>query len=158
MSLLKVVAAMITVSAAFIVPSQAQAKSVGPFKSLDGPWRGTGRLVLSSGNTERFSCRAYYKAKQAGLGFAIRCAAPSNKIELRGKLIESNGRLSGTWEERTFNATGNVTGTAKTGQVKLSIAGAVSGSMKISYTGRKQTVSISTATEGLKGISIKLSR
>ena len=159
-SVLATVALVTLYASSVTTSSNANAKSTGVFQSLKGSWRGTGRVLLSGGNSQRISCRAYYSVKNngVGLGFAIRCAAPDNKIELRGRLNDSNGRLSGTWEERTFNAVGNVTGTARTGRISLSIDGAVSGSMQISYGGRQQSVSISTATTGLKGISIKLRR
>lgn len=150
--------ALIFMSALFSAP--AQAKPSGIFKSLNGVWRGTGRILLTGGNSQRISCRAYYNVKDrgAGLGFAIRCASPDNKIELRAKLIDQNGTLSGTWEERTFNATGNVIGKARSGEVRLSIQGTVNGSMNITYGARRQTVSITTGAEGLKGIAINLRR
>ena len=138
----------------------ADANPSGIFQSLNGTWRGTGRIKLTGGNTQRIACRAYYNVKDhgAGLGLAIRCASADNKIELRARLNDENGKLSGTWEERTFNATGNISGRAKSGSVRMTIDGAISGSMNISYSQRRQTVSISTATEGLKGISINLRR
>ena len=154
-------AAMIAALSLILFPiTAAEANPAGMFQVLDGVWRGTGRVELSGGNQQRIACKAYYTVKDSGsgLGFAIRCAAPSNKFELRGLVNETNGRLSGTWEERTYNAIGKVTGRAKSGQVALSIAGTVNGSMKISFNNNRQQVSISTATEGLKSISINLRR
>ena len=138
----------------------AQAKPSGIFSKLNGAWRGTGRITLAGGNSQRISCRAYYRVKNsgAGLGFAIRCASPGNKIELRALIRDSNGRLSGTWEERTFNATGQVSGTVSPNTVRLKINGAVSGRVRINYSNRRQQVSISTATESLRGIAINLRR
>ena len=48
-----------------------------------------------------------------------------NKIELRARIKDTNGRLSGTWEERTFNATGQVSGSVSPSVVNLRINGAV---------------------------------
>ncbi|SRR6056297_2666529 len=140
--------------------STVDARASGIFDKLNGVWRGGGRIKLENGRTERIACRAYYNAKEAGalLGLAIRCASAGNKIELRASLQDTNGRLSGTWEERTFNATGDVSGTARRGRVKLLINGAVSGSVNISFSGRRQSVDISTGTEGLRGIAISLRR
>lgn len=141
------------------VPS-AEAKPSGAFRELDGVWRGAGRILLANGTSQRIRCNAYYRVLDGGaeLGLAIRCAATDNRIELRASVSDSHGRLSGSWEERTFNATGQISGRAQPGNMNFSIDGAVSGSMRISYSGRRQTVDISTGTEGLKGISIQLTR
>ena len=155
-----VVAAATMASFAPQMNTAATAKPSGIFQKLSGTWRGTGRITLAGGNSQKINCRAYYNVKDsgAGLGFAIRCASPDNKIELRARIKDSNGRLSGTWEERTFNATGQVSGTASRSLVNLTINGAVSGSVQISYSNRRQKVSISTATESLRGIAINLRR
>ena len=143
-----------------VTSTSAVAKPSGIFQKLSGTWRGRGRITLAGGNSQKISCRAYYNVKDRGegLGFAIRCASPGNKIELRALIKDSNGRLSGTWEERTFNATGEVTGSVSPTVVSLTINGAVSGSVRISYSNSRQKVSISTATESLRGIAISLRR
>lgn len=140
--------------------TSATAKPSGIFHKLSGTWRGQGRITLAGGNSQNISCRAYYSVKNSGegLGFAIRCASPGNKIELRARIKDTNGRLSGTWEERTFNATGQVSGSVSPSVVNLRIDGAVSGSVRISYSNSRQQVSISTATESLRGIAINLRR
>lgn len=157
------VAALLLVALSGFAPpfnDQAVAKPSGIFQKLKGSWRGRGHVTLAGGNSQRISCRAYYNVKDAGegLGFAIRCASPGNKIELRARIKDRNGRLTGTWEERTFNATGEVSGSASPSLVKLRIEGAISGSVRISYSNRRQKVSISTATESLRGIAINLRR
>jgi hypothetical protein len=152
-----IAAAMLSAASSFAA-ADLQASEL--FQKLDGTWRGSGKVTLSSGNEQRISCKAYYNVKGNGsdLGFAIRCAAPSNKFELRGNVRNDSGALSGTWEERTFNAVGDVSGTAKSDRVNLAIGGTVSGSMQISLSGSRQQVAISTKTEGLKTISINLRR
>jgi hypothetical protein len=140
-------------------PSQAWASS-GTFRALEGVWRGAGKILLTDGQSQSIRCRAYYRVDESGseLGFAIRCAAPDNRIELRAKISDSGGRLSGSWEERTFNATGAIQGHAQPGMMDFWIDGAVTGSIKISYSRREQIVDISTAADGLRGVSIALSR
>ena len=140
--------------------SPAHARASGTFQTLEGVWRGAGRIMLTDGNSQRIRCRAYYRVDESGseLGLAIRCAATDNRIELRAKLNDRGGRLSGSWEERTFNATGEITGQATPGKMDFSIGGAVEGTMKISYSQRQQSVDITTAADGLRGISIKLRR
>lgn len=136
-------------------------EAAGPFSQFFGTWRGTAEVRLASGQTERLRCNAYYTAKDggAGLGLAIRCASPSNKIELRAQLANEGGAVSGHWEERTYNAAGNVTGQVAGGRLRLSIiGGGFRGSMAVSIAGGNQSVSIRTEGISLRSVSINLSR
>jgi hypothetical protein len=89
---------------------------------------------------------------------AIRCQSESSSVEIRSKLSLSGSRISGTWEERTFNASGTASGSASGDRISLSIAGGVSGSMQVSFSGSRQSVSISTQNIALKSVTISLSR
>ncbi|HEX4893075.1 MAG TPA: hypothetical protein VFV47_07275 [Hyphomicrobiaceae bacterium] len=138
-------------------PAQAET----PFLSLSGTWSGGGQVKFSSGNAEALRCRAYYTPKDTGqsLGLSIRCASQSNKIELRANLNYQSGRVTGSWEERTFNAAGNVTGQASVGKINLSInGGGFSGSMSVGTTGSQQSVVIQTDGIGMQSVNISLSR
>ena len=67
--------------------------------------------------------------------------------------------MTGSWEERTFNAAGNVTGQASVGKINLSIVGGgFSGSMSVGTTGSQQSVVIQTDGIGLQSVNISLSR
>jgi hypothetical protein len=142
---------------AFVTPATAN-----PLNRYIGTWTGSGSVKLDSGKSESISCKAYYTSPNGGsqLNVAIRCANPSNKIEMRADLIYSGGSVSGTWEERTFNATGAVSGTASEASLKLSINGAINGSMSVSLNNNRQNVNISTAGSGsgLSGVKISLKR
>jgi hypothetical protein len=144
-------------------PAAPAAKTVtpAPFAELNGTWSGAGQIRLEGGKTERVTCKANYTPKNAGnaLGIALRCASTSYSIDLRSNLESTNGRVTGDWEERTFNATGNVTGRATNGNVSVAISGGgLSGSMSVSFGGTSQQVSITTSGTALKGVSISLSK
>lgn len=141
-----------------LVPGVEARADPSPFDGLLGSWGGTGEVRLDKGRMERIKCSAYYTGGGAELGLAIRCASDNYKIEIRSKLSYSGGRLSGSWEERTFNAVGNAAGTATPSKIALTISGAVSGSMVVSYTKSRQSVSISTQGVALKSVSITLAR
>jgi hypothetical protein len=80
-------------------------------------------------------------------------------VELRSVLSNSNGRVSGTWEERNFNQTGTIRGTVTDTEMKLSIIGdGLNGSLKMTFGESDQSVSISTNGSTLKGMSIKFAR
>jgi len=142
------------------IASASPAGAESPFAGLNGSWRGNGQIRLAGGNTEALKCVAYYTPKDSSsVGLAIRCASASNKIELRANLASNGGRISGSWEERTFNAAGEVTGQTSGNRMMLSIVGGgFSGSMSVSTSGSSQTVSITTEGIGLKGVNISLSK
>lgn len=154
------VATFLLLATAFSVSGNAAVQADGPFSSLAGTWAGAGQVNLKGGNVERLRCRAYYSPKDGGasLGLAILCASTSYKLELRSTLHANSGRVTGSWEERTFNATGTVTGRAISGNISLSITGGVSGSMSVAYGSSHQKVSITTEGTGFEGVSISLAR
>ena len=94
-----------------------------PFDTLLGSWGGSGEIRLDKGRKERIKCNAYYTGGGSDLGLAIRCQSDNYKIEIRSKLSYSGGRLSGNWEERTFNASGTASGTASPNKISLAIKG-----------------------------------
>ena len=131
------------------------------FGTFNGNWSGSGQIRLDSGASEKIKCNAYYTPKDAGagLGLAIRCASASYKIELRSQLKSQGGRISGSWEERNFNAAGDVTGQASGSKISLSVAGGgMTGTMSVSASGETQSVTITTQGTGLKSVNISLSR
>jgi hypothetical protein len=153
------------VPAPAVVPAPAAAPAPGqkatPFAELTGAWNGAGQIRLEGGKTERVTCKAYYTPKDEGaaIGIALRCASTSYSIDLRSNLESVNGRVTGSWEERTFNAAGNVTGRASNGNVSVAISGGgLSGSMSVSFGGTSQQVSITTSGTALKGVSISLQK
>jgi hypothetical protein len=132
-----------------------------PFAQLGGTWSGDGRVRFADGSSEQIRCRAYYNPKDGGrqLGLAIRCASTSYKMEIRASLLDNNGRVTGTWEERTYNATGHATGRATSGNVSLAIAGGgLSGTMSVSFRRSSQKVAIITSGDSLRGVSMSLTR
>ena len=137
--------------------SNARAKN--PFDSLLGTWKGSGKLVLQGGQWENIKCNAYYAGGGSELRLAVRCASASYKVEIRSKLTRVGDKISGTWEERTYNATGGVSGRDLGNRLSFSISNSdFSGSMSVSYGGPKQSVSISTTGINLKSVDMTLSR
>jgi hypothetical protein len=135
--------------------------AAGPFAQFDGSWSGSGRINLDDGRSEALRCKAYYTPKADGveIGLALRCASASSKVELRANLTSAGSRVSGSWEERSFNASGTVTGQVSPNQIRLTITGGgFSGSMAVTTTGKSQVISVSTQGVALKGVSVNLQR
>jgi hypothetical protein len=132
-----------------------------PFDTLSGTWAGGGNLAYDSGAPDKLECLGYYKSSGAGsnLSIAIRCKGDT-KLELRTKLDYQGGKLSGTWEERTYNASGEATGTATENKLNVQFSGSLSGSMAIEFTPSTQSISVSilTTESGLKGAQVNLAR
>jgi hypothetical protein len=140
--------------AALATPSAADPT----FDPLLGSWGGSGTYRLQDGTSERLKCDAYYTGGGSQLGIAVRCSGQKNKIEMRSKLSSNGGALSGSWEERTYNASGDVSGKLTEQHIKLAITGGVGGSMTITYDKTKQNVAIATEGIPLKSVTVSLSR
>ncbi len=154
-------AAAAAIAGVLIASSGALAQSSGPFTLLAGTWSGAGQIRLADGKSEALKCKAYYTDKDRGvqMSLALRCASASNKIDLRAALASNAGRVSGNWEERQFNAAGDVTGQATANKLNLSISGGgISGTLAVATTGSSQTVAITTEGVAFKGVTIALNR
>lgn len=145
------------VSAAIALPGGTTPSEAGTlFAALAGSWSGGGTVRLANGKKEELKCRAYYTKKGgSGLGVAIRCASPSNKFNLRSSLRQGGTSVTGTWEERTLNAEGSVSGTVSETSLRVTFQGTVSGSLSISLNGNRNTVYMST---GEGGVSLSFRR
>jgi hypothetical protein len=131
-----------------------------PFQALVGTWSGKGTARLEGGKSEKLSCKGYYSGSGGTeLKLNIICANASTKVELRSVLKYVGGKVTGTWEERNFNQSGTITGSADDQKMKLSIGGgALQGSLSVSIGGTTQSVSLSTQGSALKGVSINFAR
>jgi len=153
-------AAALAASAVAVLVIGVPAVAGSPFSALVGTWSGKGTARLEGGKSERLSCKGYYTGSGSSeLRLNIICANPSTKVELRSVLKYSGGRVSGTWEERNYNQTGTITGSATDSKLRLSIGGgALTGSLSVSIGGSKQSVSLSTEGSVLKGVNITFAR
>ena len=135
------------------------ARAGAPFDDLLGSWAGSGQIRYQSGESEGVRCAAYYTGGGQRLRLAIRCRSTSNDIEIRGVLTQQADKVTGTWEERTFNAAGEASGRMTSGKMNLSITGGgFSGSMSVSYDGPRQTVVITTQGIPMKSVNVTLGK
>lgn len=153
-------AALAVLMGSVTAPPAALADSAALFKQLAGSWRGEGDLVLVDGTRERLSCTGYYVLKSEGKGLSIAslCSSPKQKFEFRSLVTDSGNGISGQWEERTYHATGQVSGSANGTAINLSFSGTIEGKISISLTGKTHSVNVSAAGAGVKGVSISLTR
>ena len=136
----------------------SSASYAGPFSGYYGTWSGRGAAIFSGGVRESLMCKGYYTGANADLKLALRCASPSNKIDMRASLSGAGSKVTGTWEERTFNADGDVTGSLDAKRMQLKLNGGISGTLIVSLGENSQLVSINTDGSTLTGVQLKLTR
>ena len=160
MSLLWGSAKVLTAGAIALAMAGVPAVAGSPFTSLVGTWSGKGTARLEGGKSEKLTCKGYYSGSGGSeLKLNIICANPSTKVELRSVLKYAGGRITGTWEERNYNQTGTITGSADEQKLRLNIGGgALKGVLSVSLGGATQSVSLSTQGSALQGVSINFAR
>lgn len=136
----------------------SNAAADNPFGSLAGTWNGSGTAKFDGGKTESLRCKGYYTNGGANLGLSIRCANASAKVELRANLAYADGAVTGSWEERTYNQSGTVSGRATSNKLSLTISGGIQGSIAINISGGSHSVAVSTGGPTLKGINLSMTR
>ena len=128
---------------------------------LNGYWTGSGSVVLASGNTERVKCAVTYKVTDGGgqIRQSLRCASTDYKIEAHAELQLKGALVTGSWEERTYSATGQVRGRYTGNDFVLAIEGAnFSAAMNISLSTCKQSINISPHGLDVTRISLGLGK
>jgi hypothetical protein len=135
------------------------AQSATLLDRLLGSWSGSGQIRYDDGQSEGVRCSAYYTGGNDRLRLAIRCRSDSTEVEIRGLLTRQGETLAGTWEERTFNASGQASGRVAGDKMSLSIAGGgFSGSMTVAHTGSRQVVTISTEGIRMRSVNVTLAK
>ena len=151
-----VVGSVLLTLAVFCIGS-AQAATL--LDRLMGSWSGSGQIRYDDGQSEGIRCTAYYTGGSDRLRLAIRCRSDSTEVEIRGLLTRQGEKLAGTWEERTFNVSGEASGGVAGDKMSLSIAGgAFSGSMTVAYAGLRQVVTISTQGIRMRSVHVTLAK
>jgi hypothetical protein len=149
----------IAAAGCFVLCWVASVAGAGPFDELSGYWTGTGSITLSSGNTERVKCAVVYKVTDEGAQIkqTIRCASTDYSINASADLRVKGDHVSGNWEEKTYSATGEVSGRYNGGSFVLSIQGAnFTAAMNVSLSACKQSISIAPKGLDVNRISIGL--
>lgn len=151
--------AAMAIAAGLTMTAPAQAADSSAVATLVGNWGGSGRIHYTDGSTETIRCTAYYTGGGNELHMAIQCQGQGNPIHMRSRLKIDGARASGSWEERTFNASGDATGKAGGDSVSLNLTGGgFSGSMAVSFSKSQHSVNITTQGIGMTKASISFNR
>jgi hypothetical protein len=78
---------------------------------------------------------------------------------MRATLNFAGAHVSGSWEERTFNATGTVEGSVGDTNLQLAIAGVLAGAMSVKIEAAGHRVDFRPrSADGLKNVAINFAR
>jgi hypothetical protein len=143
-----------------LLAASGSAETASAFTALGGAWSGSGQIRLEGGQREAIRCSANYAPRSGGtaLGLSLRCASASGRIELRANLQSRGNRISGSWEERSYNVSGDVSGIAASGNLRLLFSGSLSGAMLVTTSGNSQSISVRTDASALQGVNVSLRR
>jgi hypothetical protein len=132
-------------SVAIALTAQMSIAAPSAVEQLVGSWGGSGRIHYTDGTSEGISCNAYYTGGGNELSMAIQCRSEKNPIHIRSKLRVSGSNLSGSWEERTFNASGTASGVVGGSSITLNVSGGgFTGTMDVSVRSSSHKITIST--------------
>lgn len=136
-------------------------KAASPIEALAGYWSGTGSVSLNSGKVERVKCAVTYKISDGGAQIkqSMRCASQDYTINSAADLRVHGGNVTGSWEERTYSATGQVTGRLSGNNFSLNIKGGnFTAAMSLNTSECKQQISITPQGLEVNRITIGLAK
>lgn len=120
-----------------------------PFAELSGSWKGDGILEPLGGDAERVICRAKYDVLADTVTQTIICAGTDYKINAVSNLTYSDGTLTGSWNEKTYGASGGASGSVKGDTIYLRISGeSFNARMSIDMSSDRHTVTITQFNAG----------
>ncbi len=114
-----------------------------PFEELKGDWKGGGRIILSDGKIKQVTCSTKYKVTGSNVTQTLHCTGNDYEVNTTLKVTDKGGKIKGSWNESVYDASGNVTGTAKHNLVHALIAGdKFSGRMSIKLSDKGHTINV----------------
>lgn len=114
-----------------------------PFDQLKGDWTGGGMVTPSRGDPEKVDCKVSYTAAGNTVTQALLCTGVDNRYDAKTKFKYKGGKISGSWLETTFDASGNISGSAIGHLVHARISGdKFSGRMSINVSDAGHTINI----------------
>jgi hypothetical protein len=118
-------------------------------------------VTLSSGKAERVKCAVTYKVENGSgqIRQTMRCASADYSINASADLRVKGSQVSGSWEEKTYSAVGQVSGRYTGNAFVLSIQGAnFTATLNVTLANCKQTINITPQGLEVNRISIGLSK
>ena len=115
--------AALVLAASLAAPGNAATPAGDLFEKLSGDWKGGGTVTPAKGDPMKVACKATYKVTGSNLTQNLRCAGTDYRIDAVLKLTDKNGKIRGSWNEKTYDANGGVTGAVKDDLIHARISG-----------------------------------
>jgi hypothetical protein len=124
--------------------TQAPPRGEGnPFDQLNGDWTGGGMVTPSRGDPEHVDCKVSYTTAGNTVTQALLCTGTDNRYDAKTKFKTKGGKITGSWLETTFDASGSINGSAIGHLVHARISGdKFSGRMSINVSDSGHTINI----------------
>jgi len=114
-----------------------------PFDKLKGDWTGGGMVTPAKGGTKKVTCKVTYNVAGSTTTQNMVCDGDDYQLEAKTKFKYNGGKISGSWNEVVYDATGNISGTAAGDTVHARISGdKFSGRMSIVVSDARHTINI----------------
>jgi hypothetical protein len=133
----------------------------GPIDDLTGYWTGAGTVTLRGGDKERVKCAVIYKVGRDGTRIkqTMRCASADYSINATAEISVNGGQVAGRWEEKTYSATGQISGRYTGSSFVLSIQGAsFTAAMNVGLSSCKQSITIQPKGLEVRRITMSLAK
>jgi hypothetical protein len=144
-----------------VLAAAAAGAAASPISDLTGYWMGGGTIILSKNQTEKVRCAVTYKVLvgETRIRQNVRCASQDYAINASADLEVRNGQVSGSWEEKTYSATGEVSGRYTGSVFLLNIRGAnFTADMKVGLSTCRQQIDIVPRGLEMRRVSIGLAK
>lgn len=147
------------IASAVTASTQANAAAWPP-PNIIGFWTGEGKLAFREGKFETVKCRVTYFADgTTGLKQTVRCATAGAKIEVKSEIGETDGALTGKWEETVYNLSGNIAGKQTDRGFRVEVrSDTLSANMDLMLKDQMQVIEIQFLNSTLLGLSIILTK
>jgi hypothetical protein len=134
---------MLLVVAAFASVEAGAAAEGNPFDQLKGDWTGGGVVTPAKGGTKKVTCKVTYAVSGSTATQNMVCNGDDYQFDAKSKFKNNGGKLTGSWNEVIYDASGNISGTAGGDTVHARISGdKFSGRMSIVISADRHTINM----------------
>lgn len=128
-------------------------------QEMSGYWTGNGTVTMTNGATEQLRCVATYKPAAQSVRQNLRCASTGYSISAAVDLKVDGAAITGTWEEKTYSANGDITGKVTDKGFALAIKGPTfNADLNLTHSACKQAIDIVPTGVDVTRISIGLGK
>ncbi len=129
-------------------------------KDLPGRWVGIGNMAFRDGTSEKLNCRITYRIRRhKNLVQNIWCKNTSMRLEIKTKIVDRGGKISGFWNDRIYSMSGTLEGRRHGNQIKAALTSTFfNARLNIMIIGTRQTIQVTPHDGRLQSMRISLAR